>query len=127
SMRAWRQDFFVPQDVLDDVGSSADTVRFAQRGGDLFILFRNELRIPIPRLALPIGVALFVDLGNSWRDPARVVTSPKLRSDIGFGLRYFTPIGPIALDLAFNIVEDVNRAFFNRGIEAESPWGIQFS
>jgi outer membrane translocation and assembly module TamA len=49
--------------------------------------------------------ALFVDIGNLWMDPKNFDLM-KIRKAAGFGLRFITPIGPIALDFGFNLSPD---------------------
>ncbi|NIP81252.1 MAG: BamA/TamA family outer membrane protein, partial [Gemmatimonadetes bacterium] len=70
-------------------------------GGEVLLEGNLELRFPIPVLSGRVRGAAFVDAGQVWtsRDDvalAGVVTTP------GVGLRYYSPIGPIRLDAAFN-------------------------
>lgn len=67
-------------------------------GGNAFILFKTELRLPIHD---SLSVALFADLGNLWLDfsASRTFT---LRLGTGVGLRYATPVGAMAIDLGIN-------------------------
>jgi outer membrane protein assembly factor BamA len=48
---------------------------------------------------------VFADVGNLWLDPEafRLVD---LRANVGFGLRFVTPIGPAVLDAGFNLDPD---------------------
>ena len=46
-----------------------------------------------------------MDLGNLWLDPTQL-PALDLRANVGFGLRFVTPIGPAALDLGFNVEPD---------------------
>jgi outer membrane protein insertion porin family len=60
---------------------------------------RAEVRIP---LSGSVGTALFIDAGNLMVD--RFSFSPsRLRSAIGTGLRYNTPVGPVVLDFAWRL------------------------
>ena len=64
--------------------------------------YRAELRIPV---AGSFGTALFLDAGNLFLD--RMTLSPKeLKSSIGAGLRYTTPVGPVVLDFAWRLQSD---------------------
>jgi outer membrane translocation and assembly module TamA len=45
------------------------------------------------------------------------------RDDFGFGFRYNTPVGPVALDFAFKIRPEPAEY----GQDAESPFRVQFS
>jgi outer membrane protein insertion porin family len=68
-------------------------------GGDKELLFSTELLIPIvPRFRL----ALFFDAGNAYGfgtpfDPTN------LRYGAGVGIRFFSPLGPLRLDVGYNL------------------------
>lgn len=67
------------------------------QGGEFFAVFKAELRLP----GLSIfDVGLFVEAGNLWL--AMPTGSLAFRSIVGAGLRYVTPIGPLALDVGVN-------------------------
>jgi len=82
-------------------------------GGELFVALRAEAR-----LAVYGGweLALFYDAGNLIADPGKIANergTSAVLSDLfllhdaaGFGLRYATPIGRMALDLGFNLRRD---------------------
>jgi outer membrane protein assembly complex protein YaeT len=68
-------------------------------GGHTFMIFSTEARFPVwSRLA---GV-LFLDGGNVWTD-AWDFNPGDLRYDVGPGLRYNTPIGPLRVDFAYQL------------------------
>jgi len=69
------------------------------QGGELFTLLKAELRFPA---VLGFDLGLFVEAGNLWADPSQYRPFT-LRPVAGVGLRYATPIGPLALDLGFNL------------------------
>ena len=68
-------------------------------GGYSFTVFSTELRVPVWR---NLGAVLFLDGGNVWTNPLDFNFSD-LRYDIGPGIRYNTPIGPIRADLGFQL------------------------
>lgn len=68
-------------------------------GGDMMLNLNVEMRFP---LRYRFFGALFTDAGSVWfyRDP---VNGFDLRETAGLGLRYVTPVGPIALDYAWKL------------------------
>ena len=80
-------------------------------GGEAFVLGKAELRL---RLRGNLEGALFTDVGNLWLDPKQARLQD-LRANVGFGLRFVTPIGPAALDVGFNVTPDPRM---NEGIVA---------
>ena len=61
--------------------------------------FSTELRANVWR---SLGAVIFLDGGNVWS--SRWDFNPNdLRYDVGPGLRYQTPIGPIRADLGFQL------------------------
>jgi outer membrane protein assembly complex protein YaeT len=68
-------------------------------GGHSFMTFSTEVRVPITR---KIGAVVFLDGGNVWTNPWDINLND-LRYDVGPGLRYATPIGPVRLDLGYQL------------------------
>jgi outer membrane protein assembly factor BamA len=120
TMRGYGENEMIPQDQRDVV--AAQTARCASvlsglgcspqlqslvkqgimlpsQGAQASVLFRAELRVPITK-ATELG--FFADVGNLWYDTT-LVDLGKLRTNVGFGLRIITPVGPAAFDLGFNL------------------------
>jgi outer membrane protein insertion porin family/translocation and assembly module TamA len=68
-------------------------------GGFSFLNFSTELRAP---LRGSFGAVLFLDGGNVWSNPWNVRLND-LRYDVGPGLRYQTPVGPLRIDLGYQL------------------------
>ena len=87
--------------ALDTVGVAGQTLTQDgfPIGGNAMVIFKTEVRAPIRG---GIGVVGFFDAGNVF---ARVedIDLSELRSAVGFGLRYRSPVGPIRVDLGFKI------------------------
>jgi outer membrane protein insertion porin family len=96
----------VPQDVIDRIqrgekkpDNTPYTINDVTiRGGDLSVNPRVELRIPITDL---FQTGVFLDAGNLWQDPS-LADRFALRYGVGAGIRFTTPVGPIALDYGIN-------------------------
>jgi outer membrane protein assembly complex protein YaeT len=68
-------------------------------GGATRLDFSTEVRVPIWN---KLGGVIFVDGGNVWENPWDFNLGD-LRYDAGPGLRYNTPIGPIRVDLGYQL------------------------
>jgi outer membrane protein insertion porin family len=68
-------------------------------GGNGLVIFNLELRAPVRGA---IGAVGFVDSGNVFAH-ASDIDLTELRSAVGFGIRYKSPIGPIRVDLGFKL------------------------
>jgi len=76
-----------------------DQERLRVLGGETMIVFRAELRIPI---VSGFSLGVFSDAGNIWRKPDDFKIWV-LRPTAGLGIRYQTPVGPLAFDYGFNL------------------------
>ena len=68
-------------------------------GGLTFTNFSTEVRFPVFR---NFGAVLFLDGGNVWTNPWDF-NLRDMRYDIGTGIRYNTPVGPVRLDLGWQL------------------------
>ncbi|MGH9373039.1 MAG: BamA/OMP85 family outer membrane protein, partial [Vicinamibacterales bacterium] len=68
-------------------------------GGHSFVNVSTELRVPIWG---KLSGVLFADAGNVWPDPWDFNVND-MRYDVGPGLRYNTPIGPIRADFGIQL------------------------
>ncbi len=116
SLRGLYQDQLLPQDLADFQLANPDAPRTRQ-GGDFFYLLRVELRFPILDV---LHGALFTDLGNHWADPSSIRLDENfIRPMVGGGIRVITPVGPVAVDVGFNLLQ--------RSLLHEPLWAIHFS
>lgn len=68
-------------------------------GGHSMLEASSEFRIPVWG---HLSLVLFGEAGNVWSDPWEIDPGD-LRFDVGSGLRYHTPIGPIRFDVGYQI------------------------
>ena len=68
-------------------------------GGLTFTNFSTEVRFPVFR---NFGAVLFLDGGNVWTNPWDF-NLRDMRYDVGSGIRYNTPVGPLRLDLGWQL------------------------
>jgi len=68
-------------------------------GGHTMLNFSTELRFPVWS---QLGGVIFLDGGNVWSDPWSFRVND-MRYNVGPGLRYNTPIGPIRADIGYQL------------------------
>jgi outer membrane protein assembly complex protein YaeT len=95
-----------PSDTLDQ--------NLLPKGGNGLVILNAELRVPVWGGLAMVG---FFDTGNVFSRVADIDLG-ELRSAVGGGIRYKSPVGPIRLDLGFK----VNR----RPGEGLTAWFISF-
>ncbi|HEY7138777.1 MAG TPA: outer membrane protein assembly factor BamA [Methylomirabilota bacterium] len=87
-------------------------------GGTSELVFNTELLIPIfPRFR----VALFFDAGNAYGfgtefDPTN------LRYTVGAGVRFFSPLGPMRLDLGYNLDKEPGEKAYQINFTVGAPF-----
>lgn len=71
-------------------------------GGDNVVVLNAEVRMRSPLYPELAQLALFVDAGQVWNRRGESIRTSlrQLRSTPGIGLRVFTPIGPVRMDVA---------------------------
>jgi outer membrane protein insertion porin family len=87
-------------------------------GGQALLVFNQELRFPLrlPRIGSKLGGAIFYDAGNVFSSIGAITlrSTPSIASQTsgqlsylshtaGFGFRYNTPVGPVRVDLSYQI------------------------
>jgi outer membrane protein assembly complex protein YaeT len=90
-------------------------------GGHSFAVLSAEVRVPITR---KLSGVLFADGGNVWYDPWDINLND-LRYAVGPGLRYLTPVGPIRLDVGFQL-NPIEGLLVNGDLQ-KRPLRIHFS
>jgi outer membrane protein insertion porin family len=104
SVRGYRENSLGP------VGAEGDP-----RGGRVLLLGNVDLRFPLPWLGkYNFGGVVFLDGGNVWNSidelswsRLRIYSSPNdtdlldFRYSLGYGVRYYTPVGPIRIDVGY--------------------------
>ena len=73
-------------------------------GGNELLILNTELRIPFPPpIKKGLGMALFYDGGNVFPLVGFHDFTSLYSNNVGAGLRYATPVGPIRIDLGRNL------------------------
>ncbi len=81
-------------------------------GGDRYAVANVELLFPIAE-KMGIRGVLFFDTGNAWNAGDEI----KLRSDVGAGVRWNSPFGPLRVEIGYNLSKEKD----------DDPYQWQFS
>ena len=104
--RGFSIDTIPGNDTLQYWRANPDSVgdRTVPTGGDNVIVANAELRLRSPAYPELVHYALFVDAGQVWnRGRAGTgVNFADIRVTPGIGLRVFTPVGPLRVDVGYN-------------------------
>jgi outer membrane protein insertion porin family len=66
-------------------------------GGEKMVVFNSEFIFPLSK-AIGLRGAIFYDGGAGWDEKFK-----KWRHAVGFGIRWFSPVGPIRIDWGYNL------------------------
>jgi outer membrane protein assembly factor BamA len=84
-----------------DPASCTAKVAVPQGGRELFII-NSEGRFPIP-LKSGLGGVIFYDGGNVYSSINLKRTFRDYSNTVGIGFRYATPVGPVRIDIGYNL------------------------
>jgi outer membrane protein insertion porin family len=120
SLRGFPLDGAGPQrkvEVCNSGSSSACTLIQVPNGGNELLLLNSEARIPLP-IKKGLGLAVFYDGGNVFPDVGFHDFTSLYSNNVGLGLRYSTPVGPIRLDIGRNLnpIPGINATQYFIGI-----------
>jgi outer membrane protein insertion porin family len=86
-----------------NTGSSTDCSYIqVPAGGNEQLIFNSEARIPIP-IKQGLGLVVFYDGGNVFPTVGFHDFTSLYTNNVGLGLRYATPVGPVRIDLGHNL------------------------
>jgi outer membrane protein insertion porin family len=89
-------------------------------GGDKFTQLNTEIRFPLYKKLGLMGT-LFFDAGNVY-GPKPFMVNPALRTSVGTGIRWFSPMGPLRVEWGYNL----SRKPFEKQSVWEFTMGGQF-
>jgi outer membrane translocation and assembly module TamA len=90
-------------------------------GGHSFAESSLEARVPV---AGAVSTVLFLDAGNAWSGSFDF-RPDDLRYALGTGLRYLTPIGPVRLDVGYQL--NPIAGLLVDGVPEARRWRLHFS
>jgi outer membrane protein insertion porin family len=96
--------------------SPRDPVTGDEVGGNKMLQFNVEFILPIAKQAGLMGV-LFYDTGNAY-DNGEDIDLADLRDSVGFGVRWYSPMGPLRLEYGY-ILDTDDRG---DGEQGDSRW-----
>lgn len=104
TLRGFPLDGAGPQRQVVIVGSGCEPYCTIQvpAGGNQLLLINSEARIPIPFMK-GLGIVPFYDGGNVFPQIGFHDFTELYSNNVGIGLRYATPVGPIRVDFGRNL------------------------
>ncbi len=101
---------------FDNYGAGPRNSRSSYVGGNNIIVTKLDYSYEITNTSnFPIYLNIFNDYGLIWDNKTKPNQSDnKLRSSAGFGIKYYSPIGPIGFTWGFPIIDeeyDIKRMF----------------
>jgi outer membrane protein assembly factor BamA len=106
SLRGFPLDGAGPQRQVQIVGNGCDPanpcVIQVPAGGNELLLLNSEARIPLP-IKKNLGIVIFYDGGNVFPRIGFHQFTELYSNNVGLGLRYSTPVGPIRIDVGHNL------------------------
>lgn len=95
-------------------------------GGDNVVVLNAELRLRSPLYPELIQLAAFVDAGHVWNQRATSIRAPlkQLKATPGLGVRVFSPIGPLRMDVALAPQELPRGPVYFIDDRAQVPRGV---
>ncbi len=86
---------------FDELGPK-DPVSLKPVGGEALLLLNFELTFPLISGIKDLSGALFYDKGNVFEDMSHFSVAA-LKNAVGVGIRYRTPLGPVRLEVGWNL------------------------
>lgn len=105
SLRGFPLDSAGPQRKVEVCGSGSSsncTLIQVPSGGNELLILNSEARIPLP-IKKGLRLAVFYDGGNVFPSVGFHDFTQLYSNNVGLGLRYSTPIGPIRFDIGRNL------------------------
>ena len=105
SLRGFPLDSAGPQRKVEVCGSGSSsncTLIQVPSGGNELLILNSEARIPLP-IKKGLRLAVFYDGGNVFPSVGFHDFTELYSNNVGLGLRYSTPIGPIRFDIGRNL------------------------
>jgi outer membrane protein insertion porin family len=93
---------------FDELGPK-DPVSLKPVGGQALLLLNFELTFPLISWVKDLSGALFYDKGNVF-DETKHLSLADLKDAVGIGIRYRTPLGPIRLEVGWNLDAENGKA-----------------
>ncbi|RLB09026.1 MAG: outer membrane protein assembly factor BamA [Deltaproteobacteria bacterium] len=100
--------------------SPRDPITLEKIGGEKMMIYNVEYRVPVTKDKSFIALAFF-DTGNVWR-ASEDYSFSDMRRSIGFGIRWYSPMGPIRIEWGFAL----NKKPYETGSKLHFSMGSKF-
>jgi len=104
TLRGFPLDSAGPQRQVPVCSAAPVSCTFIQvpTGGNEMLILNSEFRIPLP-IRKGLGIVAFYDGGNVFPNVGFHDFTSLYSNNVGLGLRYATPVGPIRIDIGHNL------------------------
>ena len=97
NVRGFVRNSLGPAIYLPTSSDPGATLSAFHNGGTKELYLNNELEIPILKAPMNLRALLFFDIGNAFGE-GEAVTLAGMRESVGWGIRWFSPVGPLRFE-----------------------------
>ena len=101
---------------FDSYGAGPRNSYTSYQGGNNLIVTKLDFDRPINKISdNPVYLTIFSDVGKVWGNKTNPTSSSEsIRSSYGYGIKWYSPIGPLGFSWAFPLQDedyDIKRSF----------------
>jgi outer membrane protein insertion porin family len=97
NVRGFDRNTLGPEIAIPNSGDPASSLSGFNIGGVKQLYLNNEIEVPILKAPMNLRGLLFFDVGNAFGE-AEDITLQDMRLALGWGVRWFSPVGPLRFE-----------------------------